>query len=352
MDKVSKQIRSDPSNFFIALAGSKPSENYLSRAFHACFTQSPAFANTILSLIWKSRGMRGDVPDYKNWVCDYQPVTPLNKTIRPDLCLQPTQGTKRTGASKPIFIESKVGAVLGEDQLKNYIDSGTEVLVAITKNWPEISRARLSQLGVNHLRWQDVSRAVSEVSSRRSSKDRFLCDAFVDLLEDMGMSYRENITVPQLEQVGMFLSKVSAHGQKRRNYALKSCFEIADSCVSLLQDARRIAQESMPVLSKCNNWGPGYFALVCDEEPSSTEWHAIGIEMWKSYSRSRLLCAIYFSASKPSEIYWEIENIGSEIKDDRKHISVPIKKLTTNGELDSHKIAGSILEAVKKWNPF
>jgi hypothetical protein len=48
---------------------------------------------------------------------------------------------------KPIYLESKVGAVLGEKQLLNYINSGAEILVAVTKKWPEVSRVRLRELG-------------------------------------------------------------------------------------------------------------------------------------------------------------------------------------------------------------
>ncbi len=345
-------MREESLPFFRVLAGSKPSENYLSRAFQACFTQSPVFANAALSLLWRTCKIKGEVPDAGNWVCDYQPAMPDGGKIRPDLCLRSVSDPNQSRTYKPIFIESKVGAALGERQLKNYIDSGAEILVAITKNWPEVSRARLSRLGVNHLRWQEVSRALFELSSHKG-KDRFLCEAFVEFLEYSSMSYREDITISHLEDVRKLLAKLGApcpHG-----FVPNSGFDLADSCLALLLDARRIVQEETPNLKKFKNWGPGYFNVPCEDEdsPNGIEMHAIGMSIFRKgqHNKNKLLCALYFSVSEPNRINWIIENIGSEIKQARG-ISMPIEDLITKGKLDANKLAQSIGSALKKWKLF
>src|SRR5262252_4935637 len=109
----------------------------------------------MLALLWRSCRLEGRPPDARAWVCDYQPATPCGGQIRPDLCLRPFLEEDRVTLHKPIFIESKVAAPLTEKHLKKYRASGTEILVAITKNWPEVPRARLAELGINHLRWRD-----------------------------------------------------------------------------------------------------------------------------------------------------------------------------------------------------
>ncbi len=343
-------VRDHPLPFFRILAGSKPSENYLSRAFQACFTQSPTFANCVLSLLWKSCRIAGKVPDASDWVCDYQPATPHGGSIRPDLCLRPFLGPNQESPHKPIFIESKLGAILGEQQLKNYIKSGTEILVAATKNWPEVSKKKLSALGVNHLRWQDVSRALSTVSNR-NAKGKFLCDAFLNYLEYSNMSYREDITFTHMEEVRGLLARVGS--PKFLAFVPGSSFELANSCLALLRDARRIAQESMPKLTECGNWGPGYYHEQNDDNPAQIEWHVFGFEIFRKgqYSKSRLLCGLYFSAYKPNSIIWLVGHYGHNARAGRE-IWTPAQRFTSRKKLDANRLAQSILGAVGKWKPF
>jgi hypothetical protein len=251
---------------------------------------------------------------------------------------------------KPIFIESKVGAVLGERQLKNYIDSGTEILVAITRNWPEVPRTRLAKLGINHLRWQDVSRHLSGASGHRG-KDRFLCDAFLEFLEYSNMAYREDITLSRLEEVRELLAKIG--NQEYLDFVPGSSFALADSCLSLLRDARRIAQEEMPKLTECRNWGPGYYHLMSEDDPPRIEWHVFGFEMYRQsqYNKSRLLCGLCFSALEPTNIHWLIAHRGSVVKEERE-VETPAKQLTSRKALDADLLARSIRDAAMKWKPF
>lgn len=333
--------------FFRTLAGSRSSENYLSRAFQACFTQSTVFAQCILSLMWTTCRLDEKVPDAANWVCDYQPATPAGGKIRPDLCLRTFLKSNERSEHKPIFIESKIGARLGEQQLKNYVESGTEVLVAVTKNWPEVHRARLSSIGINHIRWQDVARSLATVSTR-SGKDRFLCNAFVEFLEYSNMTYREDISIHKLEEVRALLARIGK--PKYLHFVPGAAFEIADSCIAMLRDVRRIAHERMPRLTKCSNWGPGYYHLQNDEDETLIDWHVLGMEMYVKgkYSKSRLLCGLYFSSEKKKDIHWLVAHRGSNASPDHEEWSA-VSKYLSRKKLDAELLAKSIVQTVNKW---
>lgn len=193
--------------FFQTLGGSRLSENYLSRMFQACFTASPAFRQSLLRLLWKKCHLAGSVPDALAWTCVYQPAFTDGVLVRPDLCLHPPRSTRRNSQLKPIYLESKVNARLTESQLGNYLQSGADILVAITKNWPEISRRRIFEIGANHVRWQDIARALAEVK-KRDAKDKFLCAEFANFLEYNHMTYRADITETHLEQIRKLLTNI------------------------------------------------------------------------------------------------------------------------------------------------
>jgi hypothetical protein len=330
------------------LAGSRPTENYLSRAFQACFTQSSVFANATLKLLWKSLNLRKPTPDAEGWICEYQPPAPHVRSIRPDICLRPPHASGRLTKYKPIFLESKVGAVLGEQQLRRYKESGVEVLVAITKNWPEVPKKRLRDMGVKHLRWQEVSRALSELTGHKG-KDRFLCDSFIEYLEYSGMSYREYISITQLEKMRELLERIGTPGFAKGTVP-RSGFSYIDSCLYLLKDARRMAQERIPTLARCKTWGPGYWNLCSDDNEIIT-YHSLGMAMYPgAYSKNRILCAIDFPTEADKKIRWRVANYGTETED--MEISRPIKEFTTKGKLDAGKLATSIEKEFNRWKPF
>lgn len=348
--KVDLHVKDKPLPFFRVLSGSKLSENYLSRVFQACFTQSPSFANSVLSLLWKTCRLERNVPDATTWVCDYQPATPNGGNIRPDLCLRPSAPTVDR-AYKPIFVESKVDAVLGEEQLKRYVQSGTKILVAVTKNWPEVSKERLSNLGINHLRWQDFARALSTAPSD-NAKDRFFCDAFLEFLEYSGMTYREDISLKDLEGVRTLLTRIGTPAYLA--FVPGPGFDLADSCLALLRETRRIAQETMPKLTGCANWGPGYCHYKQNNNDSPTiDWHSFGFEMFRKghYSKSSLWCALCFSAHKRNAIHWLVAHYGSKASDGRE-IMIPISQFTVRKKLDANLLAESVVRAVTHWKPF
>jgi hypothetical protein len=326
--------------FFTKLASGSGSENYLSRVFYACFAESRAFADAVLSVIWEKCRLKGEPQSCEAWVCNYQPSPPAGGGIHPDLSLQEVSG-RRT-----IFIESKLGAPLREGQLINYINAGTDTLVAITKNWPEITRPRIVQIGANHLRWQDISRAISEISGHYGN-EKFLCDNFLKYLEYEEMAYREDITVPCLKKVGEFLTKIS--NRRCPHFVPGTSFSIADTCLAVLADARRIAQEAEQRLQHCSNWGPGYFHGLDGSSPR----HALGLEMFNKGRglRSRLLCGLYFTENDAS-VSWCVQHLGSSVKRSR-YVEEPISYFFSDrtGALDADLLAKSVVTAVRKWKP-
>ena len=252
-------------------------------------------------------------------------------------------------ASTPIFIESKVGAILGERQLRNYVESGAEILVALTKKWPEVPRVRLRKMGVNHLRWQDISRSLSEVSGAKGV-DKYMCVEFMNYLECSGMSYREDISMSRLDEIGACLTNIGFTGPMQ--FVPGSSFEYANACLALLRDARRFAQEASTELRVCRNWGPGYFKECYKDDRDGVQWNALGMEMYPNggYRKSRLLCAVYFPTKKGEKVLWKILHLGNAAKPERE-ISEPAKAYTTNGKLDAELLAESIVLAAKKWKP-
>jgi hypothetical protein len=130
-------------SIFSLVAGSGAGENYLSRLFQACFAKSVSFRQVALSTIWKACALPKTIPKADNWVCDYQPSTHVTGGGRPDLCLRPGQAAN---VSKHIVLESKLGSILTEKQLQKYKDHGTKVLIAVTKNRPEVPNKRLREL--------------------------------------------------------------------------------------------------------------------------------------------------------------------------------------------------------------
>jgi hypothetical protein len=197
------------SNFFQSIGGSRQDENFLSRLFCACYEHSSDFAQCTLDVFWRACGIPGRTPDAKTYQCDYQPATPTGTRGRPDICLLPRAGASTSKRFPSVYLESKVQSPLGEVQLSRYKSSGINILVAITRNWPEVSNARLRALKVNTLRWQDICHALTE-HAVKAGVDRFLCSSFRQYLEASGMAYRESISQTHLKQVARAFRKISS----------------------------------------------------------------------------------------------------------------------------------------------
>lgn len=333
---------------FAVIAGSNPSENYLSRLFRACFVNSPVFAQTALSAIWRGAKLSGPVPNAVGWQCHYQPNTPVNGGGHPDLCLLPPPSRNGGSSFKPVWLESKVGSHLGEHQLRKYKEYGAEVLVAITKNWPEVTQTRLSALGVKALRWQDICREMRQAPSAKKI-DAFLCSNFADYLEWAEMAYREDITTGALNELRAIFVKVSLGSGHGSSVPGIGSFGVADDCMALLKDVRQLFRERMPALAKWKNWGPGYWHEFIDEDNKSAgvDGHTIAFGLYpKRWVDKRVVCGVWFPTTKQEEVYLYFTYADGDYRRDK---SVSLLKGMSKGKLDAHKIAGALCSAVKSW---
>jgi hypothetical protein len=248
-------VRSQHHSFFSLIAGNSAKENYLSRLFQACFANSLSFRRVALSTIWEVCDLPGR-PNFDDWECDYQPSTRIPGGGVVDLCLRPGSDA---GFRKPIFLESKVGSILTKAQLQKYKDHGAEVLVAVTKNRPEVHPQELRKLKVNSLRWQDLCRALRQ-SSIPAHADRFLCMGFAEYLEESGMAYREDLTKTHLDEIRILFDKIASSGYAEGKPGFS--FNYAHNCLELLRDVRASALEQLAMLEEWSSWGPGYFHEV------------------------------------------------------------------------------------------
>jgi len=333
-----------PQSFFKMIAGSDSSENILSRFFCACFSNSPAFAQVALTTIWQGAGLSGSAPKPDGWACHYQCATPEHGGGRPDLCLIPpskvTPGL--TASHKPIFIESKVQSVLGEKQLKRYKEYGTEVLVAITKNWPEVSQQKLDSIGVKSLRWQDMCRALRQIKIR-GPKNQFLCEKFATYLEESRMAYREDITPKELEKVRSLLVKVASQKNEGHNVP-RAAFQTANDLMEFFQDARRLVQERLPTFAWAK-WGPAYHHEFDDNDDEIAE-HALGFGFWKG--KRALNCYIYFPVEKSELIHFWLW-LTRQNKEPLEKL-LPVKNVLSKRKLDADKLADAVVKAARAWH--
>jgi hypothetical protein len=83
-------------------------------------------------------------------------------------------------------------------RFKRYKEYDASVLVAITKNWPEVPHGELRKIDVKSFRWQDICRGLRQPQCR-SQADKFLCNSFATYLEATDMAYREDISRQDLE---------------------------------------------------------------------------------------------------------------------------------------------------------
>lgn len=126
----------------------------------------------------------------------------------------------------------------------------------------------------------------------------------------------------------------------------KGSFGLAESCISLLADARRIAEEELPDLAKCKNWGPGYYH---ETNSAKIERHVFGMEMWPGIrGQSRLICGIEFSAEEGRPIRWLVAHYGSQAKNSSEKRRA-IKNFFDGKVLDPARLARAIVEAANEW---
>jgi hypothetical protein len=332
-------------SFFKIIAGQNASENDLSRFFRACFLNSPEFAQIMLTTIWREAGLSGSAPKADGWECDYQPATPVHGGGRPDLCLMPSLGLGKRAIHRAIYLESKVGAPLTERQLQRYKKHGTEVLVAITKNWPEVSQAWLKRNRVKSLRWQDICRALRQTKCH-GQQNRFLCDRFATYLEESDMAYREGISQSDLSDVRSLLVQIASSVSDGSRVPHAS-FKVADACFELLQDVKHLVREKRPKSKfiEWKSWGPGYFHYL-DEDNSITD-HAFGFIFYpRIWHDQNFRCTIVFPVStrKP---YLLLHRDGEGVMFRERYLT--IRSVLFKRNLDAEKVANAVVKAASDW---
>jgi len=165
---------------------------------------------------------------------------------RPSVCIR-ISAYLNNRSYKPIHLESKVGSPLRKDQLQKYKESGTKILVAITKHWPEVSQEWLHRKQVKSMRWQDICRALRQAKCH-GQKNRFICDNFRAYLEESEIAFREDITEKDLEDLRSLFLRI-ASPKTNDSKAPRAAFLTANDCIGLLQDVRRLTQEKLPIFS-------------------------------------------------------------------------------------------------------
>jgi hypothetical protein len=338
-------LRTQHHTFFALVGGTWVDENYLSRLFQASFANSLAFRRCALSTLWKNCALPPPAPkDVQNWECYYQPSTPTPGGGYPDLALQPGEGTS---FAKTIYLESKVRSKLTKQQLKRYKDYGATVLVAVTKNRPEVSQSILKQMRVKTLRWQDFCRALRHTPVR-GQQEKFLCHSFAEYLEESGMAYRENMTKYHLRQICALLNKIGLHG-KVDGIKPGLTFNYAHNCLELLREVRASLLERLPKLSKLHAWGPGYFHF--QEDGQETIQHGLGFTFARKWGKGEPRFAASFYFDPNGSAYWVVEWSAKENVYSIDSISSPIKNLSgrTTKELDADLMAKTVEKAARKW---
>jgi hypothetical protein len=263
-----------PESLFQQLFGSRSHiEVNVSKAFAACFRESPTFANAVARLLCTTCDVT--VPGSSvRWHCDTEVSMAKG---RPDFEIYaPGVASFR--------LESKVGAVLTKNQLGRYrcVTKG-HYLIAVTKRPPDVGRAWIEKNGAFSIRWQDVHRAVAGEAAK--GRERYLRDSFCLYLEELGMAHRENV---RPDDMGKLYALLRAITSTNRSQTINpgAAFDAAESCLHLLREVARDAKEQMPNLQNWSRRGPHY-AKWFDRE-HDRYWHHLGFFFHKSRGREQV----------------------------------------------------------------
>jgi hypothetical protein len=336
-------------SFFAALgrlAGTGQQENQLSRTFAACFEESAHFRRQVLRLLWDACRKSGPAPEPEGWICTPEISTPVKGGGRVDLRIARVLKSGQQGKQWPAFtLESKVESPLTDAQVRKYRSHGVEHLVAITKYRPEVSQQRLRRLGAHALRWQDVHRALRS-NAAGSSVERRVATWMADYLEELGMAYREQLTVGSLRSCGR-LFRAIACSKKYKEMDPRDAFEVAHGCLGLLDDLYRDLVELHPKLAARRHWGTSYYKW---RDPDGNTYHFLGWCITKSkWTKWRFGCDFGWPENDEEDITFSIYLYGSNTDESDKDI--PLQKLaSTAGVLDPHKLLQKLNLYAGRWN--
>ena len=319
-------------SLFRQLLGTKADrEISLSKAFAACFRESPTFRETILDLLWRTCRVRKKRHDH-DWDCLAEVA--INPQSRPDLHIRPADD-----ASGPLFrIESKVAAPLRAEQLRRYrLRKRGEYLVAITKRPPEVGSRWIQHHGVFALRWQDVHRAVAAASARRT--DGYLCQSLNTYLEELGMAHREDIRAADLKRVRKLFEKVT--GRRNGGLGAEDAFRVAADCLAELDDLMSSALDAEPKLRGLSRWGPNYYKWFNDGVPH----HSLAFHFHDSHWRRSCGAALVFFENGDAPIWQVSTKTPRSLERDSNRT---IDSVCRDGKLDQEKMLRSFLNGARR----
>lgn len=331
----------DESSFFGTLGrlAGRERENQFSRMFLACFEHSRYFRSCILDLLKITCRISGSLPGPDQWICAVEVPTPIPGGGRLDIRIS----SAVNGFHIVFYLESKLKSTLTFEQLHRYRKHGVEYLVAVTKNEPEVTSDKIKAAGIFVLRWQDVRKAL--LHHRLSNQiDRFIAHSMVKYMEELGMAYRENITLADLQRCRRVLNTVSS--SKYKVIFPRNGFEVADACLHFLNDVRRRFLECNPRLDKLTRWGPGYFVMNDD---AGRRFHAFGWDIFKigNYPKDNFGCRLWLPENERSPLCWAIQRSGSAVT--KKYEEFSLKTTLSKGFLDQAKFVQSLTKYAKRW---
>jgi hypothetical protein len=276
----------------------------------------------------------------EEWDCAVEVPTPLAGGGRVDIRIAPVG--ERRGRAPAFYLESKLGSPLTLEQLRRYRKHGVDFLIAVTKDPPEIDRGKVLKAGVFTVRWQDIHRRL--LGGRApTSRDRFIARSLTEYMEELGMAYREDLTVKDLELCRRVLKSVAA---QKGGISPRNGFEIADACLNLLQDVRLRYSELHPELSDYHVWGPGYFNWFDDDEG---RLHAFAWDLYKEkWKEDRFGLRLWFPENLRSPLSWAVHRSGP--RGSEKYEERPVKSLLSpGGTINQAALINWLNRCAKHW---
>ncbi len=324
------------------LAGSGQQENQFSRTFLACFGQSEFFRRQVLEELYALCRIRTRRYTDVQWACAVEVPTPVAGGGRMDIRIMPT-GEVRT--ELPVFyLESKLGSPLTLEQLRRYRRHGVDYLIAVTKYSPQVSSAEAQAAGVFTLRWQDIHRRLLH-AVRAGHSERFLMHSLLAYMEEIGMAYREDLTMNDLEACRRVLTIISNPRYGEYSPTNRNGFELCGACLGLLEDVWHRLVELHPTFAPYHLWSPGYFHWS-DE---TGRQHAFGWDLWKrTWREENLAFRIWFPETKTEPLLWTTEHRGTKPVNRYSERSAD-RMLAKNGSVNQESLVRWLESCIKRW---
>jgi len=342
--KLRPKLNRDTRSFFGslgALAGTTQQENQFSRTFRVCFEQSPFVRRQVLGVLRTACRIKTDVQGIAEWNCAVEVPTPLGGGGRPAIRLSPASEGRRRA---PVFyLESKLASSLTLEQLRRYRKHGVDYLIAVTKNPPEVSREDILRAGAFTVRWQDIHRQLL-AEPAPAPHDRFIACSLTEYMEELGMAYREDLTLKDLDQCRRVLKAVASQNGE---ISPRNGFEIGDACLGLLRDVKLRFSEAHPAISGYHGWGPGYFNW---SDEKGNRFHALGWDLWgRKWSEDRFGLRLWFPENLRTPLFWSVQRSGSKVMSE-KYEEIPVKStVSAGGTINQAALLSWVNKFAKRW---